>query len=81
MKNGYPHLAALDAAIDEDTMACEWLHKNKYDFFIVFADACHAKPAAIQWFRQNHLEAILFIALKIKELRDNTTFDYHKMHF
>ena len=81
MKKGYPHLAALDAAIDEDLQAYEWLHKFRHDFFIVFADACHGKPAAIQWFRMNRLEAILYIALKIKDLRENTTFDYHKKHF
>jgi len=81
MKNKFYHLAALDSAIDEDEKAYKWLMDHNHRFFIVFADACRARPAAIQWFRQNKLEAILAIAIKIKVLRDSHTFDYHKKHF
>ena len=81
MKNGFPELAALDAAIDEDQKAYEWLQKNNIPFHIVFADAVHGKGEAIEWFRQNKLNSLLAITQKIRQDRDNHTYDYHKLHF
>lgn len=77
----YYHLAALDAAIDEDMRAYEWLNRHRHFFLIIFADACRGKPAAIRWFTDRGLEGILNIAVTIKKLRDNTTFDYHRKNF
>ena len=81
MNNGYPHLAALDSAIDEDQKAYLWLKHNKYLFEIVFADACHGKKEAMDWFVRHELLGLLRVTQKIRQLRDNTTYDYHKMHF
>jgi peptidoglycan/xylan/chitin deacetylase (PgdA/CDA1 family) len=81
MKNGFPELAALDSAIDENQDAFEWLKKNNYPFHIVFAEAVHGKGEAIEWFIRNNLKALLAITQKIRRLRDSQTFDYHKLHF
>ncbi|HTX87950.1 MAG TPA: hypothetical protein VMC08_03095 [Bacteroidales bacterium] len=81
MNNGFPHLAALDSAIDEDVNAYTWLRVNKYLFSLVFSDACHAKPYAVDWFNRHSLQVILRIAQRINELRNSKTFDYHKLHF
>lgn len=79
--NKFFHLAALDAAIDENVQAYRWLQANKHPLLAVFADACRGKQAAISWLNENNLEAFVMIARKIKYLRDNTTFDYHKKKF
>jgi hypothetical protein len=81
LKNRYPHLAALDSAIDDSVKAYEWLQKNDYHLLMVFADACHNKPEAIAWLRRNDLEIFIHLAVIIKKLRDSQTFDYHKLHF
>lgn len=80
-QNKFFHLAALDAAIDENVQAYQWLIANKHPFLVVFADACRGKQAAIQWFYTNKMEAFVLFAQRIKFLRDNTTFDYHKKNF
>jgi hypothetical protein len=81
LKNGFPHMAAMDSAIDEDQKAYQWLKAHKYYFEIVFADACHGKIEAIDWFNRNNLQYLLRIARRIKYLRESKTFDYHKIHF
>ena len=81
MKNNHPHLAALDSAIDGSEKAYKWLEKFDYTFLIVFADACQAKPKALSWLRENRLEVFIRLAVIIKKIRDNKTFDYHKLHF
>ncbi|MCX6278783.1 MAG: hypothetical protein NT004_11900 [Bacteroidetes bacterium] len=75
------HLAALDAAIDENMQAAQWLQANNHPFLLVFADACRGKQTAINWFVENKMGAFVVIAQRIKFLRDNTTFDYHKKNF
>ena len=80
-RNKFFHLAALDAAIDENVQAYQWLQANSHPFLVVFADACRGKQAAINWFHENNMEAFILIAQRIKYLRDNTTFDYHKKKF
>ena len=79
--NKFFNLAALDAAIDENMQAYQWLQANNHPFLVVFADACRGKQAAINWFYENKMEAFVLIAKRIKDLRDNTTFDYHKKKF
>ena len=54
---------------------------NKHPFLVVFADACRGKQTAIDWLHGNNLQAFVLIARRIKDLRDNTTFDYHKKQF
>ena len=61
--------------------AYEWLIANKHPLLVVFADACRGKQSAINWFYENKTEAFVLIAQRIKYLRDNTTFDYHKKKF
>jgi hypothetical protein len=81
LKNGFPELAALDSAIEEDQKAYEWLKRNNLAFHIVFAEAVHGKGEAIEWFLRHDLNVLLNITQKIRQLRDSHTFDYHKMHF
>jgi len=80
-KNKFFHLAALDAAIDENAQARKWLADHDHTLLGIFADACQGKQAAINWFYANKMEAFVRIAQRIKHLRDNTTFDYHKKKF
>jgi hypothetical protein len=81
LNNGYPHLAALDSAIDENQKAYQWLREHNFPSHIVFADACQNKREAVEWLMQNHLKSIFRITQVIKKLRDSHTFDYHKLHF
>ena len=80
-QNKFYHLSALDAAIDENMDAHAWLVKFKHPFLVFFAEACCGKESAFTWFRTNQLEFFVLIAMKIKHLRDNTTFDHHKKNF
>lgn len=81
LKNKFPHLALLDEAIDNKAEAYEWLKKYNYNFLIVFADAVHEKEAALKWLEKNDLQLFIRLAAKIRNFRDNQTFDYHKIHF
>ena len=55
----------------------------KYEFYFlaVLADAVNEKPDAIAWLRKKELDIFLLIAEKIRNFRNNQTFDYHKLHF
>ena len=81
LKNKFPHLAVLDAAIAEDAKAYEWLKKHNYSFLIVFVNACNGDTKAYEWFAKNDLEIFIVLAKKIKAFKDGQTFDYHKLHF
>jgi len=81
VKNKFFHRAALDAAIDENVQAYIWLKNYNHPFLMVFADACRGKQPAIDWLMTRNMEAFVIMAQKIKYLRDNTTFDYHKKKF
>jgi hypothetical protein len=81
MNNGFPQYAALDSAIDEDQKAYQWLKDHNFLFLIVFADACHGKKEAVEWMIKKELHGFLRVTQKIRYLRDNQIFDYHKMHF
>ena len=80
-RNKFYHLSALDAAIDENMNALKWLKVNNHPLLVFFADACKGNPASLKWLADNDLEAFTVIARRIKYLRDNTTFDYHKKKF
>jgi hypothetical protein len=81
MKHKYQHYAALDAAIDKNQAAYAWLMKYEFYFLAVLADAVNEKPDAIAWLRKKELDIFLLIAEKIRNFRNNQTFDYHKLHF
>jgi hypothetical protein len=81
LQNGFPHMAALDSAIDEKPQAYKWLKENNFPNHIVFADACQNKREAVDWFMKNRLQLLFRITQRIRILRDNVTFDYHKLHF
>ncbi len=81
IKNKYPHFAALDGAIDQQADAYAWLYKYKHDFLIVFANAVNEKTEAINWLKNNELEIFILLAFKIRNFRNNQTYDYHKFHF
>jgi hypothetical protein len=51
MKNGFPELAALSAAIHSDTDALDWLLNNGYPEFAVLSNAIDNEPIAIAWLR------------------------------
>jgi hypothetical protein len=77
----YPRLAALDASIDNQARAYIWLKKHKLEFNMIFADACRAKPQAIDWLNQKDLQLFINLAQKINFYRENQIFDYHKKRF
>ena len=81
LKNKFPHLAVLDEAIDEKAEAYKWLKIYHYDFLIVFADAVHKKEEALKWLENKDLVLFIHLSAKIRDFRDNQTFDYHKIHF
>jgi hypothetical protein len=81
LRNKFPHLAVLDEAIDEKAGAYKWLKTYHYDFLIVFADAVHKKEDALKWLQENDLVLFIRLAAKIRDFRDNQTYDYHKIHF
>lgn len=81
LKNKFPHLAVLDEAIDNKKDAYAWLKRYHYDFLIVFVDAVHEKKEALKWLANKDLKLFIRLAAKIREFRDNQTFDYHKMPF
>jgi len=47
----------------------------------ILAEACNAKPEAIDYLNRNNLPIFLLIARKFIAFRDNQTFDHHKKHF
>ena len=81
LKNKFPHLAVLDEAIDNKMEAYGWLKKYNYDFLIVFVDAIHEKKEALNWLEKKNLQLFIRLAVKIRNFRDNQTFDYHKYPF
>ncbi len=81
LKNKFPHFAALDGAIDKQPKAYAWLRKYRFDFLVIFADAVNQRSEAEQWLRSNNLPLFLRLAAKIREFRNNQTFNYHKLHF
>ncbi|MBE0651422.1 MAG: hypothetical protein IH595_11340 [Bacteroidales bacterium] len=81
IRNKFPHLALLDEAIDNKKHGFEWLKKYNYDFLIVFADAVHEKEEALKWLEKNDLQLFIRLAVKIRNFRNNQTYDYHKIHF
>ncbi len=79
LNNKFPELAALDAAISKDVKAYHWLKKHDFTFYILLADACQGKPAAIYHLEKNpQMEAFLYLAKKTKSFFDQVTFDYHR---
>jgi hypothetical protein len=58
-----------------------WLLKNDFKLLAILADACHAKPEAIEYLNSNNLPIFLLIARKYITFRDNQTYDYHKKTF
>ncbi len=81
MKNNFPQFTALDGAIDKQPKAYAWLRKYNFDFLVIFSDAVHERPEAEKWLRENNVTIFLLLAKKIRDFRDNKTFDYHKLHF
>ena len=81
MKNKYFHLAAFDAAIDNNKNAKEWLSKYNYPILIVLANAVNNDESAIKWLLNNELEAYIIIAQKIRESLEKRAFDPHKLFF
>jgi hypothetical protein len=81
MRNGYPHYAALDGAIDGNPNAQLWLQKNNYEFLALFANACNQNYEALQWLRENDLQIFVLLSAKIHGFRDRQVFDHHKIHF
>jgi hypothetical protein len=79
--SGYPHLGALDAAIDGSEKAYQWLANHKQNLLVIFADACREKEYARRWLRENQLDIFIRLAIKIHTLRNNQVWDYHKIHF
>ncbi len=78
MKHRFPHLAALDGAIDKQEKARNWLIKFDFILLVRLADAVNENPEAIAWFDKNELHVFLVIAQQIKNFRNRQTFDYHK---
>jgi hypothetical protein len=81
LKNKFPELAALDSAIDEQQEAFVWLKNHEFNFLIVLAEAINGKKEAFLWLEKNQLDIFLQLVQKIKNFRDNQTYDYHKLHF
>lgn len=77
----HPRLAALDAAIDNDPRAFVWLRDNRFDFNLIFAEACQGKPRAIAWLQKKRLEAFIRLAARIRHFRENQYFSVYKKRF
>ena len=79
LKNRFPELAALDAAISNDGKAYAWLKKSNLTFYILIADACQGKPAALLHLKRDpKMERFLYLAIKTKRFFDSQTYDYHR---
>jgi hypothetical protein len=79
LKNHFPELAALDAAISNSNKAYQWLQKNDLTFYILIADACQGKPAALFHLKKDpKMEPFLYLSSKTKEFFDSKTYDYHR---
>jgi len=80
-KNKFPHFAAFDNAVGGSEQAYKWLLDNEHDLLAVFVDAINNNMEALAWFKNHDLEIFIHLSRKIRNFRENQTFDYHKLHF
>jgi len=81
MEQGFPHLAAIDSAIDKEEKAEEWLFKNHFEVNLAFAKAINRDDDAILWLEKNELQIFIILADKIRKYLDDKYLNFHKIHF
>jgi hypothetical protein len=81
IKNKFPHFAAFDEAIGGKMPAYNWLLDNDKDILALFVDAINNRMEALAWFKKREMEIFIHLSRKIRNFRENQTFDYHKLHF
>ena len=81
MEHGFPHLAAIDSAIDKEAKAEEWLLKNHFEVNLAFAKAINRDDDATDWLLKNELQVLVIIADKIRKYLDDKYLNFHKIHF
>ena len=81
MKHQFFHFAAIDGTIDGQTKAASWLLQHGFDAYFHLAGAVIQHEASVEWPKQAQLEIFLVVAVRIREWREQQTFDYHKIQF
>ena len=81
MEHGFPQLAAIDSAIDEEEKAEEWLVKNHFEVNLAFAKAVNRDENAREWLHKNELGVFILLADKIRKYLDDKYLNYHRIHF
>lgn len=81
MQHGYFHLAALDGAIDNKPEPAQWLLTHNFEAYFHLAAAVNLVADSIKWLEKHDLGIFLHIAARIRNYRENQTFDYHKKNF
>ncbi|NOY50016.1 MAG: hypothetical protein GXO88_05575 [Chlorobi bacterium] len=81
LKNNFARFAAFDNAVGGSEKAYAWLLDNEENLLAVFVDAINNNMEALAWFKNHKLEIFIHLSRKIRNFRENQTFDYHKIHF
>lgn len=81
MKHHFFHFAAIDGTIDNQTKAASWLLQHGFEAYFHLAGAVNQQQSSIEWLTKAQLEIFLVVAVRIREWREQQTFDYHKKQF